>query len=557
MKSTKIWSLQELIEGLATTTIPGRVHQWIGEILTQLEQLHLSGKVHGAICPANILLDENDKITLRPTDGTDRVMIDTQYLSPEQVAGITPDHRTDIYSAGAVIYRLLTGVAAITSDSEFGMRLAHLEQLPAEPRTVQPSISPRVNQLLMQTLKKDRNDRPASCAEIRQIIFAGAQGVTINSATAPTVEPDESFQHPGAAYSAERLLTFNSLRALSVMRLRIPLILIILASAIGAIGIIVRYTNQTKKQPGPQSPHQEVATSLKPSLERQFEARWIRYITGSEKPDLEQPQQHKENLGWRPDSETALLIAVFIERRRFPEALELARSAISRSPEQGLWHELLGNALYGAGNGHDAFFAWRTAQSLSQDSTDRAIREGNCYLYENRWDDAVKKYREAFLVRPFHPQLNARLAEAVVGQAHQSYGRRELSRAIEQMECAVSLLQSKSNHYFRLGQLLAERGEFRQAEPYLRRAVEINPACAACLNDLGSALNELGDESGAIKAIKDALQLEPNNPLFIENYDRISTKTKQVPARRHDPQKERVDRRSVSPGNSLPFEIRD
>jgi tetratricopeptide (TPR) repeat protein len=552
MESTRSSSLQELIEGILTTVIPERVHHWIAGILTQLEQLHHSGRVHGAICPANILVDEHDNITLRLTDETDDKVIDARYLSPEQVAGITTDHRTDIYSAGAVIYRLLTGVEPLSSDSEFGMRLAHLEQFPAEPRTLQPSISPRVDQLLMQTLKKDRNDRPASCAEIKQIIIAGVQGETSNSDIEHLLEADESIQLPTVDYPNRRRLTFNVTRALSLMRLRLPIILLTLVST---IGIIVRYAGYTMNQPVPQSVPHQVTASVNLSLERQFEARWIRFISGREKPDLGQVQQQITNLGSTPDAETALLIAVLIEHHRFPEALQLARSAIARSPEQGLWHELLGNALYGAGNGREAFVAWQTAHHLSQDSTVRAIREGNCYLYENHWDKAEQNYREAFLIRPFHPQLNARLAEALAGQAHQSYGRRDLSKAIQQMECAVSLLQSKSTHYFRLGQLLAETGAFRQAEPYFRRAVEINPTCAACLNDLGSALNELGEESEAIKAIKDALRLEPNNPLFIENYERIVTKPDT--AQRDDRQKEQVDRRSVSPGNSLPFEIRN
>ena len=117
--------VSEFLEGgsLADRLVSGRpsrdqVIRWISEVTDALQYAHEQGIVHRDVKPANILIDQHERAKLAdfgiaqsstktgelaPSLGTLR------YMSPEQLEGNTPDHRSDIYNLGLILHEALAG----------------------------------------------------------------------------------------------------------------------------------------------------------------------------------------------------------------------------------------------------------------------------------------------------------------------------------------------------------------------------------------------------------------------------------------------------------------
>jgi serine/threonine protein kinase len=100
------------------------------------------------------------------------------YMSPEQVRGSDIDHRSDIFSAGVMLYEMVTGSKLFTGESDFST----LEKVRAgevrAPSELNPTIPPALEQIVLKALAKDREDRYQSGAELHDelIRFAYREG---------------------------------------------------------------------------------------------------------------------------------------------------------------------------------------------------------------------------------------------------------------------------------------------------------------------------------------------------------------------------------------------
>jgi eukaryotic-like serine/threonine-protein kinase len=146
---------------------------WIArEMLAALDYLHCHGVVHRDLKPENIMLDSEDRIKIidfgiaacagarRLTFGKlSRVMGSPDYISPEQVKNKRGDPRSDIYSAGVILYEMLTGETPFTGANVFAIMNARLAHPPRPPREINPAISPQLEEIVLRALERDPDDR--------------------------------------------------------------------------------------------------------------------------------------------------------------------------------------------------------------------------------------------------------------------------------------------------------------------------------------------------------------------------------------------------------------
>jgi serine/threonine-protein kinase len=93
-------------------------------------------------------------------------------MAPEQLMGDEIDARADIYAAGCVLYECLTGRTPITADNQITLVAKLLEETPEPPRSVNGDVPEALNLLVMQTLAKKRDERPASALELHDRLAA-------------------------------------------------------------------------------------------------------------------------------------------------------------------------------------------------------------------------------------------------------------------------------------------------------------------------------------------------------------------------------------------------
>jgi serine/threonine protein kinase len=139
---------------------------------------HERNIIHRDIKPDNILLAEGGRPILtdfgiaRAVSGyvaaTGFMMtIGTPaYISPEQAQGRNLDGRSDLYSLGITLYRMVTGDVPFKSKDWFELARMHVEDRPEPPRNRHPELSKRLERIVMRLLAKHPDDRHPSAAAL-------------------------------------------------------------------------------------------------------------------------------------------------------------------------------------------------------------------------------------------------------------------------------------------------------------------------------------------------------------------------------------------------------
>jgi serine/threonine-protein kinase len=157
-----------------------RAMEIMADVSAALDFSHRHGIVHRDVKPANVMITQTGAVKVMDFgiaravhDGqaavtqTAAVIGTAQYLSPEQARGEQVDARSDVYSAGCVIYELLTGQPPFTGDSPVAVAYQHVREDPHPPSSVNSAVTPDLDAIVLKALTKNPLNRYQSAAELR------------------------------------------------------------------------------------------------------------------------------------------------------------------------------------------------------------------------------------------------------------------------------------------------------------------------------------------------------------------------------------------------------
>jgi serine/threonine-protein kinase len=207
-----VYLVMELLEGRTLRDVlakeapldAARAVSLMLQISAAVAAAHDAGIIHRDLKPANIFivqraevpavvkvldfgiaklaaesLDEDEPMTLTQIGA----MIGTpRYMSPEQCDGAELTPAADVYSLGVILYEMLTGTVPFSGSTPLAIAMKHTSETPRNPREFVSTIPPALEQLVLHTLQKQPQDRPANAAEFRKELMATAERLGLEHA---------------------------------------------------------------------------------------------------------------------------------------------------------------------------------------------------------------------------------------------------------------------------------------------------------------------------------------------------------------------------------------
>ena len=162
------------------------VFELMKQLLAALDYSHRQGVVHRDIKPANLMILDGRKlkvmdfgiarITSSSLTQVGTVVGTPTHMSPEQLMGLPADGRADIWSAGVILYELLTGVSPFMADTPATVMHKVLQGLPDPPSVMIPSLPGAFDAVVGRALQKKPEDRYPTAREFAAALLAAFQG---------------------------------------------------------------------------------------------------------------------------------------------------------------------------------------------------------------------------------------------------------------------------------------------------------------------------------------------------------------------------------------------
>jgi serine/threonine-protein kinase len=170
-------------------------------ILRGLGAIHRAGIVHRDVKPQNVLISKDGEPKLSDfgiaRGSADTGLTDTgmavgtaAYMAPEQAIGRNVGPAADIYSAGVILFEMLTGQLPFPGDNPVQVMYRHVNDIAPRPRDLNPNISPAIEMVILRALAKDPEDRFHSAEEM-EAAFDRAPSADEETAIIAAINPRE------------------------------------------------------------------------------------------------------------------------------------------------------------------------------------------------------------------------------------------------------------------------------------------------------------------------------------------------------------------------------
>ncbi|RJQ69628.1 Stk1 family PASTA domain-containing Ser/Thr kinase [Pseudonocardiaceae bacterium YIM PH 21723] len=179
----RVFLIMELVDGGTlrdllferTTLSPTLALTLMEPVLSALSSAHRAELVHRDVKPENVLISSQGVVKVadfglaKAISGhqmtSDSVILGTvAYLSPEQVATGAADQRSDVYSAGILLYEMLTGTTPYTGDTALSVAYRHVNSDVPAPSEKVPGLPPELDQLVLSATRREPDQRPDDAA---------------------------------------------------------------------------------------------------------------------------------------------------------------------------------------------------------------------------------------------------------------------------------------------------------------------------------------------------------------------------------------------------------